>query len=71
MSVDHGTSSELQPLHHRRSENIEPLGFSSEVQRCDSSTATNLHCKLDCPSLYGPMPRHTPWRHDPLHCPTE
>ncbi|GFW80985.1 hypothetical protein TNCV_3780641 [Trichonephila clavipes] len=26
MSVDHGTSSQLQPLHHRRSEIVDPLG---------------------------------------------
>ncbi|GFY26301.1 hypothetical protein TNCV_24991 [Trichonephila clavipes] len=53
---------------------VDPLGFSSVAQRCDSRKATVLHCKLNVPVLptfYGPVPRHTFWWHAALHCRTE
>ncbi|GFS76542.1 hypothetical protein TNCV_1621511 [Trichonephila clavipes] len=40
MSVDHGNSSELQPL--RRSKIVDPLGFSAVAQRCDSRKVTDM-----------------------------
>ncbi|GFX29898.1 hypothetical protein TNCV_4750261 [Trichonephila clavipes] len=42
LSIDHRTSSELQPLRHRRSEIVEPLCFSSVVQIWDSRKATDV-----------------------------
>ncbi|GFT62462.1 hypothetical protein TNCV_4600671 [Trichonephila clavipes] len=66
-----GISSEIQPLRHLRSEIVDPLGFPSMIQRCDSRKVTDLDCKLDVPGLptfYRPVPRHTPWRHTALHC---
>ncbi|GFY06701.1 hypothetical protein TNCV_3525571 [Trichonephila clavipes] len=42
MSIDHGSSSELQPLRRRRSEIVDLLGCSSVVQRCDSLKTTDL-----------------------------
>ncbi|GFU14235.1 hypothetical protein TNCV_3579101 [Trichonephila clavipes] len=71
MSIAHETSSELQFLRHRRSEIVEPLAFSSTVQRCDSPKATDLDSKLSVPGFsifYGSVPRHTPWQHAALHC---
>ncbi|GFU00235.1 hypothetical protein TNCV_801991 [Trichonephila clavipes] len=42
MSFGYGASSKLPPLRHRRSEIIDPLDFSSVVQRCDRRKATDL-----------------------------
>ncbi|GFV97129.1 hypothetical protein TNCV_3527141 [Trichonephila clavipes] len=54
MSVDHGTSIELQPLRHRCSEIVDALGFSSAVQsgrgslvvKSNASTNTLATCGL-------------------------
>ncbi|GFV00023.1 hypothetical protein TNCV_4056961 [Trichonephila clavipes] len=59
------------PLQHRRSEIVDPLGFSTQVQRCNNHKETDLDCKLDVtglPPFYRPVPRHTPWGHGALHC---
>ncbi|GFT97729.1 hypothetical protein TNCV_4229211 [Trichonephila clavipes] len=48
MSVDPGTSSELQPLRHRRSEMVD-----SDIRQ-----ETDLDCKIEAPSLptsYSPL----------------
>ncbi|GFX29734.1 hypothetical protein TNCV_2750681 [Trichonephila clavipes] len=74
MLIDHGTSSELQPSRHRWSKDVDPLGFSTAVQRYDSRKAADLKCKLDVPgrpTFYGPVHRHVSRRHATLHCRAE
>ncbi|GFY00525.1 hypothetical protein TNCV_2139221 [Trichonephila clavipes] len=51
LSIDHGTSSELHPLRHCRSEIIDPSSFSSAVQMYDSRKVTDLDFKLYVPGL--------------------
>ncbi|GFW02851.1 hypothetical protein TNCV_3732511 [Trichonephila clavipes] len=47
ISVDHGTTSELQSLRHRRSEIIVPLDFSFSGSKMNSRKVTDLDSKLD------------------------